>query len=265
MKKTVYLLLVALSFAACKKSEGSLSDTSKKAPVTEVAGTDPKLKTNATLSFAGYTWAVTTSSGAQQPGPNVFTTGSAYVDASGFLHLKIKKNTSTGKWECGEVTMLSNLGYGTYQWKVEGAISTLDKNIVFGMFNYSGNDLFDEMDIEYSKWGYATNNRVLNYTLYPATGSSLDSVETTYPVSLTGTYTTQRFKRSSSAVTFKSLDGFHDDDTNLYASKTWTSPPQSISTLAMPVMMNLWLFNGKAPSNNQNVEIIIHDFKFTPL
>lgn len=261
MKRSIYLLLFTLAFAACKKSDGKLSDTAKTTGSAAVS----KLKTAATLSFAGYTWTVTTSSAAQGPGPNVFTTGSAYVNADGFLHLKIKKNTTTGKWECGEVTMLSSLGYGTYQWKVDGPISTLDKNVVFGMFNYSGNDYYDEMDIEYSKWGYATNNRVLNYTLYPATGSTLDSVETTFPVTLTGTYTTQRFKRTSSAVTFKSLGGFHDDDTNLYASKTWTSPPQSISTLSMPVMMNLWLFHGVAPSNGQNVEIIIHDFKFTPL
>lgn len=262
MKKTIYLLLFALSFAACKKSDGKLSDTAK---TTTGSNAVSKLKTASTLSFAGYTWEVTTNPSGQGPGPNVFSTGSAYVDASGFLHLKIKKNTTTGKWECGEVTMLSSLGYGTYQWKVEGPISTLDKNVVFGLFNYSGNENFDEMDIEYSKWGVASNNRVLNYTLYPETGSTLDTVEVTYPVTLSGTYTTQRFKRSSSAVTFKSLGGFYDNDTNLYASKTWTSPPQSISTLSMPVMMNLWLFHGVAPSNGQNVEIIIHDFKFTPL
>jgi hypothetical protein len=32
----------------------------------------------------------------------------------------------------------------------------------------------------------------------------------------------------------------------------------------MPVHINLWLFKGLAPKNGQEVEVIIHGFKFTP-
>jgi len=32
----------------------------------------------------------------------------------------------------------------------------------------------------------------------------------------------------------------------------------------MPVYINLWLFQGKAPSDKKEVEIIIHQFTFTP-
>jgi hypothetical protein len=32
----------------------------------------------------------------------------------------------------------------------------------------------------------------------------------------------------------------------------------------MPIHINLWLFQGKAPKNGQEIEVIIHQFKFTP-
>lgn len=67
------------------------------------------------------------------------------------------------------------------------------------------------------------------------------------------------------SITFKSMEGFYDDDTNLFASKTWNNPPHSISPLSMPVLMNLWLFKGIEPADGYSAEIIIHDFKFTPL
>lgn len=159
-----------------------------------------------------------------------------------------------------------SFGYGTYQWDVEGRIDTLDKNVVFGMFNYSGVDGRDEMDIEYSKFGSSTANNT-NFTIYPAqTVTSFTDWRTTYSTSLTGTYTTQRFKRNSAtSVYFQELGGFKSDDTNQITAATCSNPTNSISTLAMPVHMNLWLFQGTAPANNSQVEIIIHSFTFTAL
>ncbi|SEW35850.1 hypothetical protein SAMN05428988_4403 [Chitinophaga sp. YR573] len=259
MKKHLLAALTCASLFSCQK-EAVVSTVNETSPTTNVSA-----RALTTLSFSGYTWIVTSSgTDTQGPGPNHFSASNAWVDTDGFLHLKLAKNPTTQNWECAEVTLNQNLGYGKYQWKVEGAIDKLDKNVVFGMFNYSGNDGYDEMDIEYSRWGYATNNN-LDFTLYPATGSSQSSVEVTPLVNLTGTYTTHRITRyGSDSVKFQSIGGFYDNNTNVYASKTWANPPYSISTLSMPVMMNLWLYNGVAPSNGQNVEIIIHEFKFTP-
>jgi len=265
MKKTIFpMLLLFVALSSCKKDEQK-SAVAEGRPVIKSSSSSLVAATN-TLQFAGYTWNVTNSGGGSQgPGPNIFDPSYAWVDANGFLHLKLAKSPTDGKYHCAEVTLAQNLGYGTYQWSVEGALGSFDKNVVFGMFNYSGNDGFDEMDIEYSKWGVQNNNKTLNYTLYPQTGSTQSSVEVVYPFTLSGTYTTQRFVRTSNSVTFKSLEGFHDDDTNLYASQAWTNPPNSVSSLAMPVLMNLWLFQGKKPAAGYSVEIIIHNFKFTPL
>lgn len=257
MKRHLFAAAISASLFACQKEATVNSLTPPSLTIAATAAT--------TLSFSGYTWTVTNSgTSTQSPGPNYFSSANAWVDSNGFLHLKMAKNPTTNNWECAEVTLNQSPGYGIYQWKVEGRIDTLDQNVVFGMFNYSGNDGYDEMDIEFSRWGRAVNNN-LDFTLYPATGSTKSSVETVATIGLTGDYTTHRITRyGADSVKFQSLGGFYDNDTNIFVSQTWTNPPQSISTLSMPVMMNLWLFKGVPPVNGQNVEIVIHEFKFTP-
>jgi hypothetical protein len=266
-KISLWMLIIAF-LSACTEDTNSLvsSDHFKGNPVGSTNTTTSALAGTSTLSFAGYTWNVRDNTVLQGPGPNYFSNANAWVDTNGYLHLKLALNPSNGRWECAEVTSDQLLGNGTYQWKIEGPINALDKNVVLGMFNYSGNDGFDEQDIEISKWGKQGNKNVLNYTVWPATGSTIPHVEVTYPLPRSGTSsTTHRFTRTASNIVFKSMLGFQDDDTNLFATKSWTSPPTSISTTPMPVYMNLWAFHGVSPGDGKPVEIIIHDFKFTPL
>lgn len=261
MKKSIYLsallLFTALSMSGFTNPEGGVPQL-KKANLSRNED-EPK-----TLKFAGYTWKIRSKKG--EPGPNSWSEKNAFVDKNGFLHLKLTKDPATGIWECSEVIMTEKLGYGTYQWKIDGRIDTLDHNIVFGLFNYSGEDKHDEMDIEFSKWGHPENNKNLNYTIWPASGvTEPKNVEYVQPFSLNGTYTTHRFKRTEKSLTFTSLYGFQDGDKNIFATKTWDAPKTSISKLEMPVFINLWIFKGVPPSNNADVEIVIRDFKFIPL
>ena len=84
---------------------------------------------------------------------------------------------------------------------------------------------------------------------------------------LNGTYTTHRFIWNPNSVTFQSLHGHHDDNSNYLAD--WLYEPQNpasyIPQKAMPVDINLWLFQGQPPRNGQQVELIVRSFKFTPL
>jgi len=257
------MLLVAVITAACQKENIAL----KEPGAAKIAATTSQRSNTltSTLSFSGYTWEIRPSSGQAGPGPNYWSASNVWVDANGFLHLKAAYNPTTHHWECAEVYTQASLGYGTYQWQVEGTLGSFDKNVVLGLFNYSGNDGYDEMDIEIARWGNASANN-LNYTIWPATGAT--ATRASYTASFTtpgGTYTTHRFKRTANSVKLQSLYGFYDDDTNQFQTKTFTTPGTSISTLAMPVHMNLWFFSGRAPSDGQNVEVIIHSFKFTPL
>lgn len=258
MKKILCLLAIAVAAASCTKDQKkSLSPSSQI--------DTGKVKTNSTLSFSGYTWTIKDSgTGTAGPGPNTWKTANAFVDANGYLHLKLSKNATTGLWECAEVTSTTSFGYGTYQWQVDAPVNTLDKNIVLGFFNYSGVDGHDEMDIEYARWGVATNP-FANYSVYPVQGVSAAYFHNATNFTTGGTYITSRFKRTSTSVVFKSLNGFYDDDTNLAYTVTCTSPANTVSTLSMPVHMNLWLFQGNAPTSASNVEVIVHSFKFTAL
>jgi len=105
----------------------------------------------ATLTWKGHTWQVTTGgmAGVCQGDPNNVT-----VDASGYLHLKISH--SNGVWSSAELFTTDKLGFGTYQWQVDGPIDTYDKNVVLGLFPYGpaagiGADGTNEIDIEYER------------------------------------------------------------------------------------------------------------------
>ena len=244
------VLLMSFSYAKDKKTLVSINKGSEKPD---------------TLIFSGFIWVVKSPVGQSYPGPNYWKGSNAWVDASGFLHLKLALNSVTNRWECAEVHTIQRLGYGTYQWQVESDLGALDKNIVLGMFNFSGNEWHDEMDIEIARWGNAAWDN-LNYTVWPATGSiAVRSLNTSSFSTPDGTYTTHRLKRTNTTVKLQGLYGFVNNDDNQFQTVTFDSPKTSVSTLAMPVYISLWLFKGFAPSNNQTVEVIIHSFKFTPL
>lgn len=258
----ILLALLPFVFASCKK-EQQLSGLE---PVSKGGRADIAAAAT-TINFSGYTWTVKDSgNGTAGPWANHWSSSNVFVDGNGFLHLKLTKDVSTNTWKSSEVIMTKSLGYGTYQWKIDGRVDNLDHNIVFGLFNYSGTDLHDEMDIEFSKWGYPDNNKSLNYTVWPEVGvTTPKNVEYVQNFTLTGDWSTHRFTRTANSIVFKSLHGHQDGDTNLFATKTWNAPGTSISKVSMPVHMNLWLFKAVPPSNGQNVEVIIREFKFTPL
>ncbi|HRI19549.1 MAG TPA: hypothetical protein PLA68_01290 [Panacibacter sp.] len=259
MKKIIVLPFISFLYFGCSKQSATATATanniSKNSRISELQ------TALTTLQFSGYTWYVKNSGNSTQgPGPNYWNKANAFVDANGWLHLKLKKSGS--KWVCAEIWSQQSFGNGSYQFQVEGAIDKFDKNVVLGLFNYSGNDGFDEMDIEFARWGNR-NYPNLNYTIWPAQ-TGYNNFSYTQEFALTGTYTTHRFTRSNDSVILKSMHGFTNTDTNLFAGAVCTSPPNSVSRLAMPVHLNLWLFQGNAPSNNKPVEIIIHSFTYTP-
>ena len=212
-----------------------------------------------TIQFSGYSWVVRPSSTGAGPGPNSWSADNVWVDTLGKLHLKLAKDAITGIWNCAEVYTKTQFGYGKYQFQVEGRVDQLDKNVVFGLFNYSGNDGHDEMDIEFSHWG--ADYPILNYTIWPKTNNNATRWTTAKDFTLDGTYTTHRFTRSKSSVLFQSLYGFQNDNTGEFFSNT-CGVSSLISTLQMPVYINLWLFNGQSPSNDAAVELVINNFTF---
>jgi len=216
------------------------------------------------IEFGGYTWTVRSNRGG--PGPNEWAEHNAWLDASTNLHLRITQRE--GKWSCAEVTMRKRVSFGRYQFQVSGRLDLLDDNVVLGLFNYPtrdvGPDATHEIDIEFARWGNP-KNPMGNYTVWPVE-KSRKQVSKSFPFTLTGEQTTHRFIWSHDAVKFRSMQGYHDDDGD--EIKAWVYSPKEpsrfISQQPMPVHINLWLFKGLAPKNAQEVEVIIHNFNFTP-
>jgi hypothetical protein len=219
----------------------------------------------ATISWKGHAWNVT---GGGMAGVCQGNAANVAIDASGYLHMKITNNGGT--WTAAEIFSTDKLGFGTYQWQIEGAIDKLDKNVVVGLFPYgpeaglgqSGNN---EIDIEFAHWGNdAWPNG--NYTIWPPTGSTTG--EYTFTFSLGGgTALTTRFSWSSTKIDFATLSGFVAVDATTGLLDSWTfapaNPTTRITQEAMPLGMNLWCFDNP-PSDGQNVEIIVRDFQFVP-
>ncbi|MCP6757031.1 hypothetical protein NL533_35930, partial [Klebsiella pneumoniae] len=75
------------------------------------------------------------------------------VDSNGFLHLRIVNRDGT--YTASELFTTEKLGFGTYQWQIEGRVDDMDKVAVLGLFNYGahagiGTDAENEIDIEFS-------------------------------------------------------------------------------------------------------------------
>ncbi|MEP6466970.1 MAG: glycoside hydrolase family 16 protein [Parafilimonas sp.] len=249
MKKILFIFISIIIFSCSKQSAQILS----------TQATDNS--TTSTIQFSGYTWNVKNGSHLG-PGPNYWSRNNVWVDAKGFLHLKITKDSVTGKWYCAEVSTQQTFGFGKWQFWVDGRIDKMDKNVVLGLFNYSGNDGFDEMDIEWARWGNKHYPNC-NYTVWPAE-KGFKNYSYVKEVSLTGKNTTQRFTRTDSSVFFQSIQGFTNGNDNVIASSHCKAPEKSISSLPMPAYINLWLMNGMPPANEKEVEIIIHKFSYTP-
>jgi len=215
------------------------------------------------IVFAGYTWSVRSGHGG--PGPNTWEENNVWLDGATNLHLKIA--CREGRWSCAEVTLRERLGFGRYQFQTTGRIDRLDDNVVLGLCNYPtgdvGPDATHEIDIEFARWGRAANP-IGNFTVWP-TEQGLKHVTHPFVFVFSGDAATHRFDWSRSRIVFESLNGHHDDQSQALAAWTYSpeEPARHISARPMPVHINLWLFQGRAPKDGQEVEVTIRDFKFT--
>ena len=219
----------------------------------------------ATLAWKGHTWQVTSGgmAGVCQGDPSNVT-----VDANGYLHLRISNGASG--WTSSELFTADRLGFGTYQWQVDGPIDSYDKNVVLGLFPYGpaagiGADGTNEIDIEYARWGQA-NGPNGDWTDYPASGTTTGELSYTFTLA-PATLSTSRFVWSATSIADVLLSGLQPIDGTTGLIKSWTyappNPTVNVPQQALPLGMNLWCFDSP-PSDGNPVEIVIRDFVFVP-
>ncbi|MGO8719566.1 MAG: hypothetical protein ACLQMO_10145 [Acidobacteriaceae bacterium] len=222
-----------------------------------------------TFVWKGHTWKITDGgmAGVAKGNPaNVF------IDHNGYVHLRIVNRGGT--YTASEIFSTDRMGYGTYQWWIQGSIDNMDKSTVLGLFPYGpvagiGKDGENELDIEFSKWNNTLCSGACNadFTFYPATGNfGLGPTEKDFAINLNGgTLTTARLVWTPTSVTGTIMSGLQPIGTTANVLKTWTfaptDPKARIPQQPLPVGMNLWCFK-VIPASDQ--EVVLRDFQFVP-
>ena len=213
-----------------------------------------------TIDWQGYKWHVKSAHN-EGPGPNNWDASNVWVDAKGLLHLRIAR--VRGHWSCAEIWTDENLGFGTYECQVEGRLDKLDPNVIFSMFSYAGPDGVKEIDVEYAKWGNP-KDRNLWWTVYP-NDSQAKKADKGFNFDLDGSYTTSRYNWSREGVHYWMLGGHQPLGSLKNLMFEWDYRPldyiHAVPQDPIPLHFNLWLFQGKVPSDGNPVEVVVHRFK----
>ena len=223
-------------------------------------------QTKRTVTFAGHEWGV--KYGDQLgPGPNYFSDSqdSLWVDEKGYLHMTIIKRG--GKWFCTEVINSQSLGYGSYIFTLQSRVDQLDENIILGMFTWDTDAPeynYREIDFEFGKW-QKSENKNSQFVIQPWTNEGNTH---RYDILYDGPTetTTHIMNWRPDGIDFQSYYGRYSENPpaeNVIHSWTYTgqdNPPPGGEN----IRINLWLVWGAFPTDGNNVEVVIEDFKFIP-
>ncbi len=243
---------------------------------------------NSRMAFAGRIWEIKSYENyTWGPGGNYFSNheDDVFVDDKGFLHLRIAQRN--GKWYSTEVISPDTMGYGTYTFVVQGNLESLPANTVVGLFTWDNNTLLthgnSEVDVEVARWGNVSEQRILQYSVQPVWFGGYNPERTflvpTQPGDLNGV-TAHRFVWTDTLITWTSWKD-RADGPNVIGSWYFNlnNPPrvkiengQTSAPIIIPgpgntthARFNFWLFNGAAPFDGQEHEIVIQSFSYEPL
>ena len=224
----------------------------------------PSLRQMSTIQFSGFTWFVKESSSVVGPGPNFFGSGTdqVWVDAQGFLHLKIKEKN--GHWYCAEIISQRKFPDGKFTFQVASRADKLDPNVVAGLFTWNTHPRFhhQEVDIELSCWGNPENFNA-QFVVQPYTRSK--NIHR-FQVELKGDYSTHEFTTGRDFVFFESYHGHPEKSSQGGSINSWLfNSAQGPRIRNAEIRINLWLVDGLPPNNRREAEIIIRRVGYIPM
>ena len=127
----------------------------------------PQFAPTRSLKFSGYDWGVRMIASDKGGMNNLYDSENAWSDASGALHMQIKKKSAS--WSCAEIFLNRSLGYGTYSVTVRDT-SHLEPAAAFSMFVFeerATEQHFREMDVEVGGRRDAANKNNAQYVIQP--------------------------------------------------------------------------------------------------
>jgi hypothetical protein len=217
------------------------------------------------FSFAGLTWE--RKSGCGGPGPNCWVPANADpVEGEG---VRLRLTRAQGKWYSAEIRTTVPAPCGAYSFYMVGRTDLLDPNVVLGVFLYddaagdTGDPCPDELDLESSRFGdpAAPNGHFVSYASGACGPSDLDD----FTYALGGTHTTHQLDWAPGAVSFRLMHGHRltpELPEHLIGERSFVSPLVPAAG-GMRLHVNLWAFAGNAPTDQQEVEVVIRDIVAT--
>jgi hypothetical protein len=190
-----------------------------------------------TVWFADRAWEV--KSGHHGPGPNDFSDSneSVWVDESGALHLRL--TWIDGAWRSAEVRSVGCTRYGKHGFTLAPR-SQPDPQVVLGLFLYA--DDSHEADIELSQWGDPMGPSLwwTAQPMEPGSQRTLMASQDAHTLGLTWRRQALRFSTTAPPTTW-----------------TYRGPRVPARRDDLHIHLNLWLFEGHAPDEMIDHEVVI--------
>jgi hypothetical protein len=217
------------------------------------------------LSFSGYDWSVKNETSLAGPGPNYFSdvTNNVWTDTNGWLHLRITHRTNA--WQCAEIISARTFGFGNYRFELNSSVDAINTNATLGLFTWSDDPAFTdrEIDVEGGRWENPADVNNAQFVVQPY---YLDNHLVRYRVPPGFTNTTHVFTWETNRVSYESQIGsYPPTPNNLIYSWIFTNAADVPVSGDENVHLNLWLVNGNAPTDGNEIEVIIKSFNFVPL
>jgi len=204
------------------------------------------------LRFSGFEWRVKTSRGSVGPGPSIFGSGAATVDARGKLHLRVYREGN--RWICGEVISGRSFGYGGYR-IVVAETAGLDVNTVLGFFTWDSTakgKFFREADVEISRWGEGDAPSA-QFVLQPFVRSG-NRVRFALPAGRAEL----SFLWLPGRMVFKAVAAGRVVQGHVFTKGVPEPGPET------NIRLNMWQYRSVPPANGRDVEVVVESFKFLP-
>ena len=213
------------------------------------------------FTFAGLRWE--RKSGCGGPGPNCWAPENAEPITGEGVRMRLTRRQ--GSWYSSEIRTTAPVANGGYAFHLVGRTDLLDPNVVLGIFLYddaageAGNPCPAELDVESSRFGNpaAPNGHFVTYASELCSPADLGSVH----YALNGTYTTHQIDWSPGAVSLRLMHGHRcapELPEHVIGERTFVSPLVPAAG-GMRLHVNLWAFAGSAPTDQQEVEIVVRD------
>jgi hypothetical protein len=218
----------------------------------------PQLAPTKPLQFSGYEWRIRTIASDWGGLNNLYDGDNAWTDASGALHLRIRKKAD--RWSCADLALTQSLGYGTYRVVVRDT-THLEPAAVLSMSTFDeegGDQHYREMDIEMGRLGDASNNNNAQYAVQPFYVPGNVS-----PFRAPSGILTHSLHWESGRVSFKTVRGSSiDAGAPLVSEHTFTSGVPSRGKEVVVLLLYV-VASDKSPLQKEQ-EVVIEKFEYLP-